>query len=250
MTNNPQLSFQRGVVRPVECLKGGWELIKDQYWLFLGMTIVGMLIGSALPMAILFGPMMCGLYLTFFKKRRGEPIEFGLLFKGFDYFGQSVIATLFHIIPILAVVVPAYFGFYIGIILVAVASQGSDQGAVTGVLFMLLFAVFFLILMLAIILISIGFLFAYPLIVERRLQGFDAVKLSFRAAFANFWGLLGLMFLGYLLSIAGLFVFIIGVYLAVPITYAAIAVAYEQVFGLADQNSIQPNLPPPPPQFS
>lgn len=250
MTNYPQTSFQRNVVQPVECLKGGWNLIKDQYWLFLGMTIVGMLIGSALPMAILLGPMMCGLYLTFFKKRRREPIEFGMLFKGFDYFGQSVIATLFHIIPIMAVVIPAYFGFYIAIILVAVASQGSDSGALTGLLFMLVFSIFFLILILAVILVSIGFLFAYPLIVDRRLQGFDAVKLSFRAAFANFWGLLGLMFLGYLLSIAGLFVFIIGVYLAVPITYAAVAVAYEQVFGLADQNSIQPNLPPPPPQFS
>ncbi|HSE26340.1 MAG TPA: hypothetical protein VLB68_32025 [Pyrinomonadaceae bacterium] len=250
MTTYPQLDFERNVIRPVECLKGGWNLIKDQYWLFLGMTIVGMLIGSALPMAILLGPMMCGLYLTFFKKRRGEPIEFGILFKGFDYFGQAVIATLFHIIPIMAVVIPTYFLFYISFVLIAVTSANSDSGAAAGVAFFLIFAVFFLVLMLAVILISIGFLFAYPLIVDRRLSGFDAVKLSFRAAFANFWGLLGLMFLGYLLSIAGIFVFIIGVYLVVPVTYAAIAVAYEKVFGLADLNSIQPNLPPPPPQFT
>src|SRR5678815_1751723 len=126
MTNNPQLSFQRGVVRPVECLKGGWELIKDQYWLFLGMTIVGMLIGSALPMAILFGPMMCGLYLTFFKKRRGEPIEFGTLFKGFDFFGPSLVATLLHILPIVAIVVPAYFFFYITMV-VSVVAQGNND---------------------------------------------------------------------------------------------------------------------------
>jgi hypothetical protein len=249
MTNYP-VSFQTRVVKPVECLKGGWELIKDQYWLILGMTIVGMLIGSALPLAILLGPMMCGLYLTFFKMRKREPIEFATLFKGFDYFGQSVIATLFHIIPIMAIIIPAYFLFYVAIILVAVASQGSDSGAAAGLLFFLIFAAFFFVLILVVILISIGFLFAYPLIVDRRLSGLEAVKLSFRGAYSNFWGLLGLMFLGYLLSIAGLLVFIIGVYLAVPITYAAVAVAYEQIFGLADPDSLQPNLPPPPPSFT
>jgi len=150
----------------------------------------------------------------------------------------------------MAIVIPSYFLFYISFILVAIGSANSDSGAAAGLAFFLIFAIFFLILILAVILISIGFLFAYPLIVDRRLSGFDAVKLSFRAAFANFWGLLGLMFLGYLLSIAGLFVLIIGVYLVVPITYAAVAVAYEKVFGLADLNSVQPNLPPPPPQFT
>ncbi len=35
--------FNTGVIRPVECMKEGWELIKDEYWLFLGITFVGML---------------------------------------------------------------------------------------------------------------------------------------------------------------------------------------------------------------
>jgi hypothetical protein len=37
--------------------------------------------------------------------------------------------------------------------------------------------------------------------------------------------------------------------LVLPITYGAIAVAYEQVFGLADPRELAPNLPPPPPAF-
>jgi len=88
MTPFPEVTFKRGAVRPVECIKGGWNLIQGNYWLVLGMCIVGWMIGSALPLGILMGPMMCGLFLTFFMMRRGEPYEFGTLFKGFEHFGR------------------------------------------------------------------------------------------------------------------------------------------------------------------
>ena len=58
--------FRRGVVEPVECLKEGWALIKDQYWLFLGISLVGMLLGGAVPI-VLLGPMMSGIFLCLFK---------------------------------------------------------------------------------------------------------------------------------------------------------------------------------------
>jgi len=99
----PEIPFRRKVVEPVSCIKGGWELIRSQYWLFVGMTLVGVLIGGAVPI-ILMGPMMCGLNLAFLKTRRGEPIEFGTLFKGFDYFGQALIAALLHSIPVIVIV--------------------------------------------------------------------------------------------------------------------------------------------------
>jgi uncharacterized membrane protein len=111
------------------------------------------------------------------------------------------------------------------------------------------FLVFWLIVMVVIIFISIGFTFAYPLIVDRKLQGFDAVKLSFRAAIANFWRLLGMSILTSLLSFCGALLCYVGVFLVFPIAYAAIACAYEQVFGLAGPGDVSDNLPPPPPQF-
>src|SRR5437867_809369 len=125
MTNYSQINFQRGVVAPVECLKAGWNLVRDQYWLFVGMCAVGMIIGSAVPLGILMGPMMCGLYLAFLRKRRGLPIEFGMMFKGFDYFGQSVIVALLHIIPITAVIIAAYVLIYVGMIAAMIAASAA-----------------------------------------------------------------------------------------------------------------------------
>lgn len=245
----PEIPFQRNVVQPVECLKNGYELIKDQYWLFVGITLVGLLIGQAVPLGILLGPMMCGMHLSFFAKRRGQPIEFAMLFKGFDFFGPSLVATLLYMVPIIAIVVPAYFFFYIGMF-AAMAAQGSGEpnpGAVFGVFGF--FIVLWIVVVLVIIVLSIGFTFAYPLIVDRKLQGFDAVKLSFKGAMANFWRLLALSILTGLLSMAGMLLCIVGMYLVVPIAYAAIAVAYEQVYGLSSGEDLS-NLPPPPPAFT
>ena len=249
MSTVPQIAFKRNAVRPMECIKGGWNLISNQYWLILGMCIIAWMIGSAVPLGILMGPMMCGLYLTFFAMRRGEPIEFGLMFKGFEYFGQSVIATLLHIVPVMAILVPAYIIFYVVFLLGAVAMAGSESEGLAALAMFAMIGLFWLVVIVIIMFISIGFMFVYPLIVDRGLQGIDAVKLSFRAAMANFWGLLGMLFLNFLLSLAGLLLCIVGVYFVIPISYSAIAVAYEQVFGLRE-GPLPVNTPPPPPVFT
>ena len=247
----PEIPFRRNAVEPVQCIKAGYEIIKDQYWLFVGMAAVGMLIGSAVPMGILMGPMMCGMFLSYFKRMRREPVEFGTLFKGFDYFGPGVIATLLHVLPIMAVVIPAYLLFYVGIIFSAAASNAGDEpdpGAMLAVFAM--FGIFWIFIFVLIVIVSIGFTFAHPLIVDRKLQGFDAVKLSFKAAMANFWRLLGMSLLTFLLSFAGMLLCYVGVFLVLPIGYAAIAAAYQQVFGLSNPEDVLSDLPPPPPTFT
>jgi uncharacterized membrane protein len=249
MATVPQVAFNRNVVRPIECLKGGWNLIKGQYWLILGMCLVGWMVAAAVPLGILMGPMMCGLFLTFFKMRRGEPIEFGLLFKGFEYFAQSIIATLLHVIPILAIVIPAYVMFYLFFVLAMISQQGQEPNGLAMLAIFAVFALFWLVVIAIVMFVSIGFTFVYPLIVDRGIQGFDAVKLSFKGAMANFWGLLGMIFLNFLLSVAGLLLCMVGVYFVLPISYSAVAVAYEKVFGL-HEGPLPPNTPPPPPVFT
>jgi uncharacterized membrane protein len=242
-----EIEFKRNAVQPVECVKAGWELIKSQYWLFVGMTVVGIIIGSVVPLGILMGPMMCGIYLAIFQTRRGQPIEFGLLFKGFDYFGDAVIATLLHMIPVIIVIVPVYISFYIGMFGVIAASGNGEPNPAALLGLFGVFGIIWLAVVILLIVLSVVFTFAYPLIVDRRLSGLNAVKLSIRAAFANFWRLLGMLLLTGLLTMVGVLFCYVGAFLVMPISFAAIATAYEQVFGLGE---LQPNLPPPPPTFT
>ena len=245
MANYPEIPFNRNAVEPVECLKASWALVRNQYWLFFGISAVGMLLASVVPLGILMGPMMCGIYLAYFQTRRGQPIEFGILFKGFDYFGQSLIATLIHVIPILVVVVPVYIIFYISFFVTMSQSRGEPDPALM-LSFLGVFGIFWLAIMIFVLVVSVLFTFSYPLIVDRGLPGVDAVKLSIKAAWANFWRLLGLFLLNGVLGLVGVLFCYVGVFFVLPLTFGALAIAYERVFGLGAPVS---NLPPPPPTF-
>lgn len=240
--------FQANAVHPVECLKDGWEVIKDQYWLFVGLTFVAILIGNLAPLGILMAPMMCGIYLAIFRRMRGQRVEFDVLFKGFDFFGEGFIAMLLHLVPVVVVIIPFCVVFFLGAIVMAPNSRegGSDQAGMAG--FIILMVVLSLAMVVALLFVSVIFTFAYPLIVERKLSGVEAVKLSAKASWANFWGLLGLLMLNALLGLAGVLFCYVGALLVLPVSFAATACAYRQVFGLESARSPYP--PPPPASFS
>ena len=244
MTPNP-MEFRRGAVAPMECLKEGWATIKDQYWLFLGICVVGMLVGSAFAI-VLMGPMMCGIFLSYLQHMRGERVTFEGLFKGFDYFGQSIIATLIQAIPALLIIVPIYLVMVVGMVTALSSSPGHEgQEAFMSMLFVGMGVMFAAIILFSII-AGIFFMFTFPLIVDRRLSGLQAVKTSVRAGLGNFSGVLGLTLLNALLSFGATFLCYIPGLLVLPITLAAQAIAYRRVF--PDIGPV--NMAPPPPPGS
>src|SRR5256886_17497275 len=100
-----RISTRRGRARGM--YQGRLALIKDQYWLFLGISLVGILIGGAVPI-VLLGPMMVGIFLCLLQRQRGEPVEFGTLFKGFEQFVPGLVVAAFKMIPIFIILVPYY----------------------------------------------------------------------------------------------------------------------------------------------
>ena len=132
--------FKRNAVQPVECLKGGWELIKDDYWLYFGISFLAIVIGSVGPLGILMGAMMCGLNLTLLRKMKGEPVEFGMLFKGFDYFADGFIAALLHYIPMMVILAPFYVIMMIAQFGMMASSRHGEPDAAAAIGFLSLFA--------------------------------------------------------------------------------------------------------------
>lgn len=237
--------FRTGVIKPVECLKEGWALIKDQYWLFLGIVFVGVFIGSAVPL-VLIGPMMVGIYLCFFRRMHGEPVEFGNLFKGFDYFAQSLIAALIQAIPMVIVIVPMYIIMFV-VMMTSMPRGGRmdpDESSRFLFTFLGLELVFVTVILAVAIIVTIFFLFAFPLIADRNLSGVDATKLSIKAARANLGGILSLILVNVGLGILGVLCCYIGAFFVGPVSLASYAVAYRRVFPEVSQNFVSP--PPPP----
>lgn len=230
-----ELTFNRRAVRPLECIGAGWRLIKGDYWLFLGISVVGMLLGSVVPMGVLIGPAMCGIYLCLLRRADGQPVSFDMLFQGFNYFLQSLIATLIMLLPALLLVIPGYillFGSMMAILPAGPQGKPPDPSAIWA--FVGLFGVFMLLMFLISIFVGAFFIFTFPLIVDRQLSGVEAVRASIKAALGNLGGVLGLMVLNMLMGLAGMLACYIGAFFLMPIQFAAVAVAYRQVFPADD----------------
>ena len=231
--------FSRISISPVAYISEAWGRVKEQYWLFLGITVVGMLLGGVAPLGIMLGPMMCGIYLCYRDLGRGVPVKFDLLFKGFDYFMESFIAALLMMAASLVVVLPLVLlmvgVMFMGVFTAAMGSShgGGPQGAALAVT-CLLYVCAFLLLMAGSMVVGLLFSFTFPLIIDRGMKGIDAVKLSIRAALANFWGLLGLGLTLMVLSLIGVCFCYVGAFLIMPITFGAHWLTYERVFGLAE----------------
>ncbi|MFT5523849.1 MAG: putative membrane protein [Pirellulaceae bacterium] len=221
-------NFTVGKIDAMQCLQEGWALIQDKYMLFLGISFVGALIGGAVPV-VLIGAMMCGIFFTLFKRMRGEEVAFDDLFKGFDYFKDSLIATL--IVGGLGLVV--FFGLLIcGVVLTIVGAVAGEQ--VGPVIIVVGSIVLFVMYILCIFALNIIMMFVFPLIVDRGLSPMQAVKTSWAAGRANAGGIIVYMLLSFVVGFVGLLVCIIGVYFVLPVLYAGQAVVYRRVFPALD----------------
>lgn len=227
-------AFASGAISATACLSEAWARVKPQYGVFLGITLVGMLLGGVAPLGILLGPMMCGIYLAYREQALGRPVTFDRLFKGFDHFLDSFIAALLMVGASLVITLPLVFVIFISAFASAAAADQGSGFAMGGCLGIALGG---LLLVLASALVSLLFAFAFPLIADRRLPGLEAVKLSFRAAWANLGGLALLALLTALLSLAGLACCYVGAFLILPITLGAHWICYERVFGIAPEEA-------------
>ncbi len=237
MGTNP-VEFQRTPIRPLDCLTESKQLMGDKYWLFFGISVVGTLIGSFVPLGILMGPMMCGIYYCFFRRMRGEHVEFGMLFKGFDYFVESLLATLILVGVMMVVMLPMYCVFFAGFMGFAAHTEqgGGDGRVVTHMELPAMSAmlgtmgVFYVLVLLFSLVAGVFFAFVYPLIVDRGLKAVPALTTSFRAAWANLGGMLGLMGLLFLISLVASACCYLPALFVMPFNLAALALAYRKVF--------------------
>lgn len=228
--------FQTGVIRPVECYKEGWELIKGQYWILFAISIVGMIIGG-FSLYILLGAMVCGMFYCYFQVIDGETAELESLFKGFNYFKPSLLVIAVIVIPMIVV----FSIIYIPVILMLTGSTMSEDEMFT--FFITTIAVEFIVAIIMVCLHTL-LMFAFPLIVDRNLSGWQAIKTSAKAVWQNLSGVAGLWAVGFGIGMVGYLLLCIGIYFTIPIIIAGNAVAFRKVF--PKEGSIIYNSPPPP----
>lgn len=248
MTNN---DFYPSAINAGDCVSNAWNLVKRNYGMYLGIALVGMILSGCIPCVSLFlvGPILGGIYYVLLREMRGEPVEFGMMFKGFEKFVPLMVIGLIQAIPeiigqILRVVVQVGnfslsggrdkdFQFF--------APNGPELLA-SGLLVVV--AIIALVLIVFGIAWRVLLFFAIPIALERDLGPVEAMKLSAKAAMSNIGGLIVLFIFEFLIALLGIIALCIGIFFVIPIIYAANAFAYRQVFPLIQQKF---NMSPPPP---
>ena len=215
--------FRTGVIKPVECVKEGWELIKADYWLMFAITLVGMVIGTA-TLYIALGAMVCGIFYAYLGKVDGRAVTIDDLWKGKEHFGSGLVVTLLIVVPMLFV----YGIIYLPLIWAAtrgIEMTEDELWTMIGGSFVL-----DLVFVVAMVCFHTLLMFAFPLIVDRKLTAMRAVVTSAKAVLRNLRGVTGLFVVNFGLTILGMLVFCVGIYLVMPVLIAGNAVAYRKVF--------------------
>lgn len=250
--NDPE--FQRGVVDAGGSISNGWDLIKQQYWMFVGIAFLTFIMTSYLYCISWFitGPVMGGVFFVVLRAMRGEPVEFGMMFKGFEKFVPLMVVGLIQGIPRILGDMLGIVANFAQIAMMPMLDNNRDfyqsssdaPFVITGAII-----VIFVIVMAAFIIFAfawrIAFFCAIPLMLEHDMSPGEAVGLSIRAGFSNVGGLILLIILEGLIMLGSVLLLCVGIFfIGLPLMYVADAFAYRLIFPYYEKAV---NMAPPPP---
>ena len=182
----------------------GFSLYKENLGTLVLASLIALVL-SAVTLGILAGPMLAGIILItlgFFDKKEPKP-EVGNVFKGFDYFLNSL---LFVVVWGVAVLVVSFI-----LALIPCIGQLASLCVIYVVQAFLMFGLF--------------------LIVDKRMEFWPASMESFDKVKTNFWPFLGLSVVTSIIASIGAIACGIGVAITAPIQACVLTVAYRDVFG-------------------
>ncbi len=207
----------------IECFVEAKKFLGKDYWLFWGLTCVGMLIAGAIPF-ILQGPIYCGLGLCFLAVERRQQPSFELMFKGFNDFMNTLTPVLYYALCSFPVIILYLLGVLGGMFL----CNSRDPILIALGIVMFLFALSVLIVGLAFI--GFGSIFACFLIAEYKLTGMDAFNISLKGLQKNIFGMIGVTIAAMIVTICAMLLCYIPLLLMLPIYFCVPFICYRKIF--------------------
>jgi len=221
------------------CFARGWELVTSQFGVMVGGVAIYLLImfglsgfaqipfiGMLFSIAslIVTGPLLGGVYLLILKVMRRQTTDVSAVFSGFsDNLGQLILG---HIVPALIAGATAIPGAIMMAVPIVVMAQNETPDA--GLIAIALFG--FVLAMVPLIYLSTCWGFALPLIADRRMDFWPAMKASRAQVQRHWWTIFGLYILVGIVNFLGVLLCCIGIFITAPLAFAAWMVAYETIF--------------------
>lgn len=211
-SNNLEGLLQKSyTVKIGEYVSSGWETFKKNAGGFIGFTVVLFIINIALakinesasPVGSLIsllisGPLNAGFLIVAFKVLRHRETAFGDFFRGFNNYLPLFLVSL-----------------------------------VSGVLI----GLGFLLLIIPGIYLAVAYTFALPLVLDKKMNFWDAMEFSRKLISKNWFSFFGFAFVLVLINFAGALLLGLGLLVTIPLSVGAIAAAYADIVGLPSTSS-------------
>jgi len=174
---------------PGRWIGAGWNLVQAD----LGNTILVSLVFVLLNgVPLIQGALIAGFHYFFLKKLLGRRAEFADLFKGFNFFVPTLVASivigLFVFGGTLLCIIP-------GLVIAAI------------------------------------YKFTYLFVIDKRMDFWPAMQASHAVAKNDYFGFTMFLLLTALVNILGFLCCIVGLLVSIPVTFAAITIAYQELVG-------------------
>ena len=189
-------------VDPSKYLKDGWELFKSRagefivFTLIIGVAVAGLsrldMFGS-LAVSVVTAPLYAGLIIVVFMLFKGEPVQFGDFFKGFHFFLPLVLAS------------------FVTSILVTIG------------MFLLVLPGIYL---------MVSYMFVSMLIVDYRMEFWQAMETSRQIVTKNWFSLFVFFLVLVAINLLGALALGIGLLVTGPLSACAVCCAYRDIVGL------------------
>jgi uncharacterized membrane protein len=233
------------------CISRGWELFKNNFGiLFVAALLFALIEGfiaglGAIPFVgplfslanlVIAGPLLGGLYYVYLQTIRKQPASAGDVFAGF----RKAFAQLFlgHIVRSLLVglcMIPLVVVLVIMVLRLAAAQHGESSQAPSPAMLVSLLSsgvalTALFVCLIPMIYLQVRWAFTLPLIIDKQMNFWTAMKASWKMTGRHWWQVFGLVILIGLLNVVGVVMCCVGVLFTAPIGYAALMYAYETIF--------------------
>jgi len=180
----------------------GWVLVMANLPVLAGATVLAWAIGVGLgflpiigwAVGLLLGSVLhAGVLYMFIRRIRGEPVELGDMFAGFNVALQPLILA--------------------------------------GLLVSALTAVGFVLCVLPGIYLAVSYIFVLPLVIDKKLDFWPAMEVSRQVVHKNWWPMFLFAIVMLLIVCLGAIACGLGLIIAMPVVFAAAMYVYEDLFG-------------------
>jgi uncharacterized membrane protein len=173
----------------------GWNMVKADLGTYLLISLIFVLLNGV---PLIQGALIAGFHIFTMKKLMGRNAEFGDLFKGFNFFIPTLVASLL-------IGLFTFFGTLLCII----------PGLVVAAMYK----------------------FTYLFIIDKRMEFWPAMQASHAVVKNDYFGFTMFLLLAFLVNLLGFLCCIVGLLVTIPATFAAITIAYKEIVGFEQRTA-------------